>query len=149
MCKLYTSDKLCRVLSKKTSFNGALLISVCQVKEKHLLLPDHLVRMLREEVAIVKRYKWIRRQKAGSRERCDSWRKAMTETNALRWLNKNGCQHVPQLLEVCKDWDPDTQVAKHRLFMTKLPGVTLKDEYGKLSWAERDRAREAFVKALR
>ncbi|KAK4888724.1 hypothetical protein LTR27_012423 [Elasticomyces elasticus] len=74
--------------------------------------------------------------------------KAAQEIGALRWLNKRGCQHVPQLLGTSRYYNDASHTMQERLIMTKAPGITLEHTYAGLAYEERRAVRKAFLVAL-
>ncbi|KAK5726489.1 hypothetical protein LTR17_012713 [Elasticomyces elasticus] len=74
--------------------------------------------------------------------------KAAQEIGALRWLNKRGCQHVPQLLGTSRYYNDASHTMQECLIMTKVPGITLQHTYAGLPYEERRAVRKAFLVAL-
>ncbi|KAK5686477.1 hypothetical protein LTS10_002596 [Elasticomyces elasticus] len=70
--------------------------------------------------------------------------KAAQEIGALRWLNKRGCQHVPQLLGTARYYNDASHTMQECLIMTKVPGITLQHTYAGLPFEERGAVRKAF-----
>ncbi|KAK3654029.1 hypothetical protein LTR56_003464 [Elasticomyces elasticus] len=98
---------------------------------------------------IFKEYCWTREHADGAagHTRLVST-KAAQEIGALRWLNKRGCQHVPQLLGTSRYYNDASHTMQECLIMTKVPGITLQHTYAGLPYEERRAVRKAFLVAL-